>query len=109
MFPGAFNDVDLAYKLQRAGYRIVWTPEADLFHFESLSRDPSTKPSELTHLFERWGVECATADWFLPRLDLQMAGAALSDDLPVPPQTANMVLTWRMAQVGKPGPKSITD
>jgi GT2 family glycosyltransferase len=109
VFPGAFNDVDLAYKLQRAGYRIVWTPEADLFHFESLSRDPSTKPSELTHLFERWGVECATADWFLPRLDLQMAGAALSDDLPVPPQTANMVLTWRMAQVGKLGPRSVTD
>jgi len=109
VFPGAFNDVDLAYKLQRVGYRIVWTPEADLFHFESLSRDPSTKPIELTHLFERWGVECATADWFLPRLDLQMAGAALSDNLPVPPQTANMVLTWRLAQVGKPGPKSITD
>ena len=109
VFPGAFNDVDLAYKLQRAGYRLVWTPEADLFHFESLSRDPSTRPIELTHLFERWGVECATADWFLPRLDLQMAGASLSDSLPVPPQTSNMVVTWRMAQIGKPGPRSVTD
>ena len=109
VFPGAFNDVDLAYKLQRAGYRLVWTPEADLFHFESLSRDPSTRPIELTHLFDRWGVECATADWFLPRLDLQMAGAALGDDLPVPPQTTNMVVTWRMAQLGRPGPQSVTD
>jgi hypothetical protein len=38
-----------------------------------------------------------------------MAGASLSDSLPVPPQTSNMVVTWRMAQIGKPGPRSVTD
>jgi GT2 family glycosyltransferase len=34
----AFNDVDLCLKLGRAGWRIVWTPYAELYHRESASR-----------------------------------------------------------------------
>jgi GT2 family glycosyltransferase len=34
----AFNDVDLCLKLRRAGWRIVWTPYAELYHHESASR-----------------------------------------------------------------------
>ena len=34
----AFNDVDYCLKLWQAGYKVVWTPHAELFHHESVSR-----------------------------------------------------------------------
>jgi len=34
----AFNDVDLCMKVRTAGYLIVWTPNAQLYHYESISR-----------------------------------------------------------------------
>ena len=33
-----FNDVDLCLRLREAGYRILWTPYAELIHHESASR-----------------------------------------------------------------------
>ncbi len=46
--PVAFNDVDLCLRLGDYGYRVVWTPFAELFHLESASRgkedvDPVTR------------------------------------------------------------------
>lgn len=55
-FPRSFNDVDLGFKLIHNGYRIIWTPFAQLYHFESLTRDPTVSESEVDALFERWGV-----------------------------------------------------
>jgi len=37
-FGVAFNDVDLCLRLGERGYRVVWTPFAELFHMESKSR-----------------------------------------------------------------------
>jgi GT2 family glycosyltransferase len=34
----AFNDVDLCLSVLRAGYRVVWTPDAELYHLESKTR-----------------------------------------------------------------------
>lgn len=34
----AFNDVDFCLKVQDAGYRNLWTPYAELYHYESISR-----------------------------------------------------------------------
>ncbi len=34
----AFNDVDFCLKLRAAGYRNLWTPYAQLYHYESYSR-----------------------------------------------------------------------
>ena len=34
----AFNDVDLCLKLRQLGLKNVWTPHAQLFHYESYSR-----------------------------------------------------------------------
>lgn len=34
----AFNDVDFCLKVERAGYLNVWTPFAELYHLESISR-----------------------------------------------------------------------
>jgi GT2 family glycosyltransferase len=36
----AFNDVDLCLKILTAGYRMVWTPTAELYHLESKTRGP---------------------------------------------------------------------
>lgn len=54
VFPHSFNDVDFAFKALEYGYRIIWTPQARLWHFESLSRDPSVKQSEIENLESRW-------------------------------------------------------
>ncbi|WP_203705775.1 glycosyltransferase family 2 protein, partial [Escherichia coli] len=34
----AFNDVDFCLKVREAGYRNLWTPYAELYHYESISR-----------------------------------------------------------------------
>ena len=36
--PVTFNDVDLCLKMRRAGYLIVYTPFAKLYHHESATR-----------------------------------------------------------------------
>jgi GT2 family glycosyltransferase len=36
----AYNDVDLCLRLREAGWRIVWTPSAELYHRESSSLGP---------------------------------------------------------------------
>ena len=58
----AFNDVDLCLKVRKAGYRNIWTPYAELYHYESLSRgyeDTAEKiqrfQSEIQHMKEKWG------------------------------------------------------
>lgn len=52
--PHSFNDVDLAFKALDAGFRILWTPLAKIWHFESLSRDPRVRPEELEQVSNRW-------------------------------------------------------
>lgn len=36
--PVAFNDIDFCLRLQVRGYRVLWTPYAELYHVESASR-----------------------------------------------------------------------
>jgi len=55
IFPLAFNDVDLAFKLMDRGYRIIWTPLARLFHFETASRPLAVEPREVELIMNRWG------------------------------------------------------
>lgn len=54
-FANCFNDVDFCFKVLEAGLRIIWTPHARLFHFESVTRDPTVPASELFLLKRRWG------------------------------------------------------
>ncbi len=53
-FPNNYNDVDLCAKVRSAGYRIIVSPHARLYHFESVSRDPTVAETELTMLRARW-------------------------------------------------------
>ncbi len=36
--PIAFNDVDFCLRLRQAGWGVVWSPYAELYHYESISR-----------------------------------------------------------------------
>lgn len=54
-FPHSFNDVDFSFKALDAGYRIIWTPLAQIRHFESLTRNPLVRDEELNLLLRRWG------------------------------------------------------
>ena len=50
-----YNDVDFCLRLrQKTGKRIVWTPYARIYHYESVSREEPPK-GELEALEERWG------------------------------------------------------
>ena len=44
--PVAFNDVDLCLRVRAAGYRVVYTPFATLYHHESATRGPEWESSE---------------------------------------------------------------
>lgn len=59
-FPIDFNDVDFCLRLGAKGWKTIWTPEAELFHFESVSRGPSVGVKR-----ERFEREAAlfTARW----------------------------------------------
>ena len=52
VFPIAYNDVDFCLKARNAGYRIVWTPFAELTHHESQSRGLDERPENIKR-FER--------------------------------------------------------
>jgi GT2 family glycosyltransferase len=51
--PIAFNDVDFCLRLAERGYRNVWTPYAEVYHYESASRGYENTPEKL----ERFEVE----------------------------------------------------
>jgi GT2 family glycosyltransferase len=42
----AFNDVDLCLQILAAGHRVVWTPDAELYHFESKTRGYEDTPEK---------------------------------------------------------------
>ncbi len=52
-FPVMFNDLDLCLKIRQAGYLIVWTPFAELTHFESRSRGPDVVTRKKKRFFFR--------------------------------------------------------
>lgn len=54
-FANCFNDVDFCFKVLELGYRIIWTPHARLYHYESVSRDSRVPQAELHLLMRRWG------------------------------------------------------
>ena len=42
----AFNDIDLCLRIGDHGYRIVWTPFAEMYHFEGMSRGYDDTPEK---------------------------------------------------------------
>lgn len=52
-FAVAYNDVDFCLRLRRAGWRIVFTPYAELYHYESKSRGLDEKNKEKAERFNQ--------------------------------------------------------
>lgn len=71
----AFNDVDFCLKVREAGYLNLWTPYAELYHHESISRGHEDTPEkqrrfqlEVETMKKRWG-QCLDADpYYSPNL-----------------------------------------
>ena len=78
-FAVAFNDVDMCMRIRKAGYLIVWTPYAELYHYESKSRGLEDTPEkkkrfegEVKLFQERWKAELAAGDpYYNPNLSLE--------------------------------------
>ena len=45
--PVSCNDVDLCLRLRARGYAVLWTPFAELYHHESVSRGYANAPADL--------------------------------------------------------------
>jgi GT2 family glycosyltransferase len=85
-FVVAFNDIDFCLKLRAAGLRNVWTPFAELYHHESVSRGSDRHPSrkqrferERAALQARWGAALARDPAYNPNLTLSNENFALAD------------------------------
>lgn len=71
----AFNDVDFCLKLDEAGYRNVWTPFAELYHLESISRGAEDSPEkarrfadETAYMQKTWTAKLGADRFYSPHL-----------------------------------------
>jgi len=71
----AFNDVDFCLKVREAGYNNVWTPYAELYHLESVSRGKEDNPEkqtrfakEVEHMKNTWGDVLLADPYYSPHL-----------------------------------------
>ena len=75
----AFNDVDLCMKIRQAGYNIIYTPYAELYHYESISRGMEDTPekverfnSEVERFMGKWSAQLEAGDpYYSPNLTLE--------------------------------------
>jgi GT2 family glycosyltransferase/SAM-dependent methyltransferase len=71
----AYNDVDFCLKVRKAGYRNLWTPFAQLIHYESLSRGNDLDEmnyarfkGEQMYMLQTWENEIVNDPFFNPNL-----------------------------------------
>lgn len=81
----AFNDVDYCLRLIEAGHRVVWTPLAELYHHESVSRgyDESGPEAErfdreAAWMRQRWGDVLDRDPFYNPNLSLDRPDLTLA-------------------------------
>ena len=83
----SLNDVDFCLKLRKLGLLNVWTPFAELYHYESISRgldDQGEKAErynkESEHFREKWKAELEAGDpYYNPNFSLDRSDYALKD------------------------------
>ena len=87
-FQVAFNDVDLCMRIRKAGYLIVWTPYAELYHHESKSRGVENTiekqrrfQGEVERFYDRWDDVLKAGDpYYNPNLTLEREDFSPVDD-----------------------------
>jgi len=75
--PVTFSDVDLCLKIRRAGYLIVYTPFAKLYHHESGTRRRTVEPLETEVMQERWAAVLEYDPFYNPNLSRERADFSL--------------------------------
>ncbi|RBP48447.1 glycosyltransferase family 2 protein [Arenicella xantha] len=55
-FKVAYNDIDYCLRVESAGYEIMWTPEACLYHHESVSRGDDLSDVHVERYFRELGA-----------------------------------------------------
>ena len=83
--PVAFNDVDYCLRMREAGYRVIWTPYAELYHHESLSRGGDKTiwkrrraQRESAYMRSRWGHLMTHDPFYNPNLSYERPDCSLS-------------------------------
>ncbi|MDE1146619.1 MAG: glycosyltransferase family 2 protein [Azospirillaceae bacterium] len=73
----AFNDVDYCLRVRESDSRVIWTPMAELYHLESVSRGNDTDPdkiarfkAEIAYMMARWPGLIDDDPYFNPNFDL---------------------------------------
>ena len=73
----ACNDIDFCLRVRELGYRNVWTPYAELYHFESATRGYEDTPEkkarlsrEADYIKQKWGRYLVNDPAYNPNLTL---------------------------------------
>jgi GT2 family glycosyltransferase/glycosyltransferase involved in cell wall biosynthesis len=75
----SYNDVDFCLRVRRAGYKVIWTPNAELYHIEKSSRgDPqetieksAQNSAERAYMREQWSSVLENDPFYNPNLSLR--------------------------------------
>jgi GT2 family glycosyltransferase len=68
-FATDFNDIDFCLRVIQKGYRIVYTPYAELYHFEGTSiKRKIQDPAEVALFTSRWAEEIRNDPYYNPNL-----------------------------------------
>ncbi len=85
----AYNDVDFCLRVKEAGYRNLWTPYAELYHHESISRGDDNTPEkqlryekEVAYMQSVWGEKLKKDPCYNPNLSLHREDFSLGDLVP---------------------------
>lgn len=86
-FKVAFNDIDYCMKVRDVGKLVVYTPYAELYHYESKSRGMEDTPekverfnSEVARFIDRWNKELQVGDpYYNSNLTLDKADFSLKE------------------------------
>jgi hypothetical protein len=100
-----FNDIDFCLRLTQRGYRVVWTPYANLIHHESASRGHQRTREEQEE-FERavdymqttWGTELMHDPFYNPNLSLNPPGFEIA----FPPRNCSENIKERRFEIAAP-------
>jgi glycosyltransferase involved in cell wall biosynthesis len=81
----AFNDIDFCLRVRAAGYLNLWTPFAELYHHESVSRGAEDTPEkherfrlEVEYMMKRWATELKHDPAYNPNLTLELTDFTLA-------------------------------
>lgn len=64
-----YNDIDFCLSAIQHGYRVVYTPYAELYHFEGKScQRRAQDPAEVERFFQKWGGQIERDPYYNPNL-----------------------------------------